>query len=81
LAVSSNDKTQGGSQICETAGKERMEYSELNNEVSIYQSNVRAEDGMQQRSRWNILCEGVIIPLGSVFTVFLAMLCMMLLNK
>jgi hypothetical protein len=70
-----------GSQIRENAGKEWMEYSELNNDVSIYQSNVRAEDGMQQRSRWNVLCEGVIIPLGSVFTVFLAMLCMMLLNK
>jgi hypothetical protein len=58
-----------------------MEHTELNNDVSIYQSNARAEDGMQQRSHWNVLCEGVIIPLGSVFTVFLAMLGIMLLNK
>jgi hypothetical protein len=58
-----------------------MEYSEMNNDGSIYQSNVRAEDGIEQRSQWNALCEGVIIPIGSLFTVFLAMLGMMLINK
>jgi hypothetical protein len=58
-----------------------MEYSEVKNDVSIYQSNVRAEDGMQPRSRWSALCEGVLIPLGSLFTVFLAMLGIMLLTR
>ena len=58
-----------------------MEYSELTNDVSIYQSNVRAEDGLQPVSQWNALYEGVLIPLGSLLTVFLAMLGMMLLNK
>jgi hypothetical protein len=58
-----------------------MEYTESNNNASIYQSNVRAEDGMQPRSRWSALCEGVIIPLGSLFTVFLAMLGIMLLTR
>jgi hypothetical protein len=58
-----------------------MEYSKSKDDASIYQSNFRAEDGMQQRSRWNALCEGVLIPLGSLFTIFLAMLGMMLLNK
>jgi hypothetical protein len=58
-----------------------MEYTESNNNTSIYQSNVRAEDGMQPRSRWSALCEGVIIPLGSLFTVFLAMLGIMLLTR
>jgi hypothetical protein len=58
-----------------------MEYSQLENDASIYQSNVRAEDGMQPRGRWSALCEGVLIPLGSLFTVFLAMLGIMLLNR
>jgi hypothetical protein len=58
-----------------------MEYGEPGNDASIYQSNARAEDGMQPRSHWNALCEGVLIPLGSLFTVFLAMLGVMLLNK
>jgi hypothetical protein len=58
-----------------------MEYSEINNDGSIYQSNARAEDGMEQRSQWNALFEGVIIPIGSLFTVFLAMLGVMLINK
>jgi hypothetical protein len=58
-----------------------MNYSELQNDVSIYQSNVRAEDGIQPRGRWNALCEGVLIPVGSLFTALLAMLGVMLLNK
>lgn len=58
-----------------------MQYTEVKNDASIYQSNVRAEDGMQPRSRWNALCEGVLIPLGSLFTVFLAMLGIMLLTR
>jgi len=58
-----------------------MEYTESNNNASIYQSNARAEDGMQPRSRWSALCEGVLIPLGSLFTVFLAMLGIMLLTR
>jgi hypothetical protein len=58
-----------------------MQYSELMNDATTYQSNVRAEDGMQPRSRWNALYEGVFIPLGSLFAVVLAILCMMLLNK
>jgi hypothetical protein len=58
-----------------------MEYTELKNDASIYQSNARAEDGMQHRSRWEALCEGVLIPIGSLFTVFLAMLGIMLLTR
>jgi hypothetical protein len=58
-----------------------MEYSEINHDGSIYQSNARAEDGMEQRSQWSALFEGVIIPIGSLFTVFLAMLGMMLINR
>jgi hypothetical protein len=45
---------------------------------SLYQSNFRAEDGQQQPTRWNAFCEGVLIPLGSIFAVFLVMLGVML---
>jgi hypothetical protein len=45
---------------------------------SIYQSNARAEDGRQQPTRWSVFCEDVIIPLGSLFAVFLVMLGIML---
>jgi hypothetical protein len=46
---------------------------------SIYQSNIRAEDGRQQPTRWSSFCEGVLFPLGSLFAAFLAMLGIMLL--
>ncbi|WP_263365108.1 hypothetical protein [Edaphobacter bradus] len=55
-----------------------MNYSKFENDVSIYQSNIRAEDGLQKRSSWNSFCEGVLIPVGSLFAVFLAMLGLML---
>jgi hypothetical protein len=45
---------------------------------SLYQSNFRAEDGQQQTTRWNSFCEGVLIPLGSIFAIFLVMLGVML---
>jgi hypothetical protein len=55
-----------------------MELPKSTNDDSINQPNVRAEDGMQQPGRWNSLCEGVIIPLGSLFAVFLVMMGVML---
>ncbi len=55
-----------------------MEYSKLKNDASVYQSTARAEDGIRPQGRWNALCEGVLIPLGSLFAVFLAMLGIML---
>jgi hypothetical protein len=55
-----------------------MKSSTTQYDSSLYQSNVRAEDGRQQTTRWNSLCEGVIIPLGSIFAVFLVMLGVML---
>jgi hypothetical protein len=45
---------------------------------SIYQSTVRAEDGQQQSTRWNSFCEGVLLPIGSLFAVFLAIVGIML---
>ena len=45
-----------------------MEYTQHNDEVSIYQSNFRAEDGLPN-DRSNALYEGVVIPLASLFAV------------
>jgi hypothetical protein len=44
-----------------------------NDQVSMYQSNFRAEDG-PAAGRWSALYEGVVIPLASLFAVFLFML-------
>jgi hypothetical protein len=63
---------------CKTLERKKMEYSKFKNDASVYESTARAEDGMPPRSRWNALCEGVLIPLGSLFAVFLAMLGLML---
>ena len=45
-----------------------MEFTQHNDEVSIYQSNFRAEDGAPT-GRSNALYEGVVIPLASLFAV------------
>jgi hypothetical protein len=58
-----------------------MEYNELETEAATYQSNIRAEDGLQLSTNRNTLFEYILIPLGSVFTVVLAILGVMLLNK
>ena len=55
-----------------------MEYRQFKDDVSIYQPDARAEDGLQKCTPWNALCQGVLIPLGSLFLVFLTMLGMML---
>jgi hypothetical protein len=57
-----------------------MKYSKFINDAPIDQPNARAEDGMSESSSWNTLCEGVLIPLASVFLVFLAILGMMLMS-
>jgi hypothetical protein len=43
-------------------------------------TTLRAEDGQVPRSRWTTLCEGVLIPLGSIFAIFLFMLGVMLIT-
>ena len=50
-----------------------MEYTQQNDQASMYQSNFRAEDGAPT-GRSNALYEGVVIPLASLFAVFLFML-------
>jgi hypothetical protein len=55
-----------------------MNYHTLENDNLISLSNARAEDGLQEPSRWTALCEDVLIPLGSLFAVFMIMLGVML---
>jgi hypothetical protein len=57
-----------------------MEYIEQKEIAPTYQSNSRAEDGLLLGSQWTTLCEGVLIPLGSLFVVFLFMLGVMLIT-
>jgi hypothetical protein len=55
-----------------------MNYIESKDIAPPFQSNFRAEDGLLSSSGWNSFCEGVLIPLGSLFAVFLFMLGAML---
>jgi hypothetical protein len=57
----------------------KMEYTKQNDQASIYESNFRAEDGIPT-GRSNALYEGVVIPLGSLFAVFLFMLGVMVIT-
>jgi hypothetical protein len=56
-----------------------MEYTHQSDEVMIYQSNFRAEDGAPA-GRSNALYEGVVVPLASLFAVVLFVVGAMLLN-
>ena len=55
-----------------------MEITHQSKEISIYQSNFRAEDGPTGRS--NDLYEGLIIPLASIGAVVLFVLGTMMLS-
>jgi hypothetical protein len=61
-----------------TQGK-KMEYTHQSDQVTIYQSNFRAEDGAPT-GRSNALYEGVVVPLASLFAVVLFVVGAMLLN-
>jgi hypothetical protein len=57
----------------------KMEYTQQNDQVTVYQSNFRAEDGAPT-GRSNALYEGVVIPLASLFAVVLFVVGAMMLN-
>ncbi len=57
-----------------------MEFARFKFDNSALQSNIRAEDGLQQANNWNAFCEGVLLPLGSLFAVSLVVLCVMLIR-
>jgi hypothetical protein len=55
-----------------------MEYTQHNDDVSIFQSNFRAEDGLNSS---NALYEGVVIPLASLFAVVFFVIGAMMLSN
>jgi hypothetical protein len=57
-----------------------MEYTQQNDQSSIFESNFRAEDGLPN-GRSNALYEGVVVPLASLFAVFLFMLGAMMITN
>ncbi len=59
--------------------EKKMEYTQQNDQVSIYQSNFRAEDGATAGPS-NALYEGVVVPLASLFAVVLFVVGAMLLK-
>jgi hypothetical protein len=58
--------------------EKKMEYTQHHDKVSIYQSNFRAEDGLNPS---NALYEGVVIPLASLFAVVLFVVGAMMLSN
>ena len=56
-----------------------LDYNQQNDQVTVYQSNFRAEDG-PPTSRWNALYEGVVIPLASLLAVVLFVVGAMMIN-
>jgi hypothetical protein len=80
LAAESINSSQKPSELChislarlgESNQEKKMEYTQQNDQTPIYESNFRAEDGLPS-SRSNALYEGVVIPLASLFAVFLFM--------
>jgi hypothetical protein len=54
--------------------------AQQNDQISTYQSNFRAEDG-PATGRWSALYEGVVVPLASLFAVFLFVLGAMMITN
>ncbi len=62
-------------QIENVSGRyEGMNSTRLEDNASLHHSNIRAEDGYQRREAWNSFFDEVLIPIGSLFVAFLAML-------
>jgi hypothetical protein len=57
-----------------------MKYHTLEDEASLYQSNIRAEDGLQENGQWNALCEGILIPFGFIVAFLAVVLIIMLIR-
>jgi hypothetical protein len=60
--------------------EKNMEYTQQNDQASMHQSNFRAEDG-PAGGHSNALYEGVVVPLASLFAVFLFMLGAMIITN
>ena len=60
--------------------EKEMEYTQQNEQASMYQSNFRAEDGLPAGPS-NALYEGVVVPLASLFAVVLFVVGAMVINR
>jgi hypothetical protein len=60
--------------------EKKMEHTQQNDHAPRYESNFRAEDGAPI-GRSNALYEGVVVPLASLFAVFLFMLGAMIITN
>ena len=58
-----------------------MKYGKFLDDALVHQPNIRAEDGMQQGVYWHEFFKYVVIPVGTLVTIFGVMLGMMLLNR
>ena len=47
--------------------------------IERIETNARAEDGLKGNP-WNALCEGILIPLGTLFAVFLGIAGIMIIS-
>jgi hypothetical protein len=56
-----------------------LDYTQHNDQVTVYQSNFRAEDG-PPTGRPNAFYEGVLVPLATLFAVVLFVAGAMMLN-
>jgi hypothetical protein len=56
-----------------------LDYTQQNDQVTVYQSNFRAEDG-PSTGRSNAFYEGVLVPLATLFAVVLFVAGAMMLN-
>jgi hypothetical protein len=52
--------------------------AELKKTEIVHPSNIRAEDGLFESSQKESLRDYVLVPLGSLFAVFMAILCIVL---
>jgi hypothetical protein len=57
----------------------QLDYTPQNDQITVYQSNFRAEDGAPT-GRTSAFYEGVVIPLASLFAVVLFVVGAMMLN-
>jgi hypothetical protein len=57
-----------------------MKYNNLENNIATYQSNIRAEDGIRQNSRWSALYDGIVVPFGFILALFFVVFIVMLIR-
>lgn len=58
-----------------------MKYLKLKHNASTYQSNIRAEDGVQQDGRWSALYDEILVPCGFILILLLILLSVMLIRN